>query len=35
MAILLTADEIDRLKQDTKFVHIDGEKIPDSMLHER
>lgn len=29
MSILLTADEIDRLKQDCKYFNVDGEKIQD------
>ena len=34
MAILLTADEIERMKQDCKYYTVDGEKIMDTPMHE-
>lgn len=34
MSILLTADEIDRLKQDCKYFNVDGEKILDPKMQD-
>ena len=34
MAILLTADEIDRMKQDCRYYTVDGEKMVETPMHE-